>query len=651
MLLTPYFEGQHALLLNTTLLPRLWRDEIGRHELYHTHLWPTHLVDLHPMVWYPHEPFRTLHDLRFDQQHGSDGEGAMHLYPKYDYDRFGERLYQPYLRAIAAADQSVVPARIVANSRYTAGYLSRVYGRDVTDVVYPGAEPARTYRLPRDPGLFVTVSQLWPHKRTRLLIEALALTDEAQLMVIGSGPDQPWLESLAQRLGVEDRVFFLSGLTNEELELILARASGFLFAAIREPFGIVVLEAMAAGVPVIAADEGGYAEACTPDSAFLVPPFPAAFAERITQLRTDPELRDRMGAAGRHVAAGYSWTRTAAALEEILLDVAASEGVSATTALPLERPLVGVQYYLWYGEGYGAAHWNDNPASGYVGDRPLLGYYGSTKGTTIERHLEQFIEMGIDFAVLNLHIDAHGVNAIELRAIEHLFDLAEARDVPTRFAVQLVPFSEDLSGIATVLDGIRGRLMGRRNYMQLPGGPVLFWFWTGAFDGQASVLAQLASMSAGCVNLAMSLRLPNGAEETQQSGGLFSGFAPYSPLELAEAQGRREVWDAGYRLANEAGMSVRIATVSPGYDDSRLEDPRRMANRRRVVPRAGGATYREMLDWAAGLSQPPHLVMVSTFNEFHENTHIEPTAGHGSTYLEMTRSFIESVAQRSGERS
>ena len=648
--LTPYFEGQHALLLNTTLLPRLWRDEIGRHELYHTHLWPTHLIDLHPMLWYPHEPFRTLHDLRYDQQHGSDGEGAMHLYPKYDYDRFGERLYQPYLRAIAAADGSVVPDRIVANSRYTAGYLSRVYNREVVDIVYPGAEPKTPYRLPRDPNLFVTVSQLWPHKRTRLLIEALALTDEAQLMIIGAGPDRDWLEALAGRLGVDDRVFFFTGLRNEELELILARAAGFLFAAIREPFGIVVLEAMAAGLPVIAVDEGGYTEVCTPETAFLVPAYPAAFAEKMALLRSDPQLRDRMGAAGRRAAAAYSWTRSADALEQLLVATVPEADAAALPGLDASRPLVGAQYYLWYGEGFGAAHWNDNPASGHVGDRPLLGYYGSTKGETIERHFAQFAAMGLDYVVLNLHVDARGVNQIELRAIEHLFELAEARDTKVRFAVQLVPFSDDVEGIATVLAGVRSRFTTRRHYLRLEGRPALFWFWTGAFDLDDAVLAGLARLTDGLTNLAIGLRLPSGTDEARLTKGLFAGFAPYSPLELADAESRLTVWNTAWSLAAEAGMRVRIATVSPGYDDSMLTDQRRTGNRRRQVPREDGATYRQMLDWVEALPQRPHLVLISTFNEFHENTHVEPTAGNGSLYIEMTRAFVDRLAAAAEER-
>ncbi|NIX00441.1 MAG: hypothetical protein GWN13_19765, partial [Phycisphaerae bacterium] len=46
---------------------KIWEHEIDVHDIYHTHLWPTHLIDLHPSVWYPHEPLRILNDLKFNQ--------------------------------------------------------------------------------------------------------------------------------------------------------------------------------------------------------------------------------------------------------------------------------------------------------------------------------------------------------------------------------------------------------------------------------------------------------------------------------------------------------------------------------------------------------------------------------------------------------
>ena len=402
---TPYFDGEHSMLLNALLLPKIWQNEIGKHDLYHTHLWPTHLIDLHPMVWFPHEPLRLSHDLRFEQNielMGNSFAPNIHIYPKFNYDRVGDSYFGAYLNSIDVMDKATRPERIVGNSRYTARYLEEVYGRPVKDVVYPGVRGEGAIELPLDPKLFVTIGQLWSHKRVGLLMEAIALTDDTQLIVIGSGPERQHLEELSERLGVADRVFFLSDLSNHEVRLVLARANAFLYSAVNEPFGIAVLEAMAAGKPVIAVDQGGYVEVCSSDFAFLLPPYPSAFAEKISYLQSHPDVARHMGQVAKGVAEEYTWKRTADELEALLLQTWQESHAypGEVVSEHVEGPLVGIQYYAWYGDGFGAEHWNDSRKSGYVSDKPLLGYYSSSKGQTIEFHLELFDQMGLDYVIV-----------------------------------------------------------------------------------------------------------------------------------------------------------------------------------------------------------------------------------------------------------
>lgn len=637
------FPGAHATFLNTLLLPRVWAQEIGKHELYHTHMWPTHLIDLHPMVWYPHEPFRAAYDLRYEQR-----SRGLHVYPRYDYDHLADQYREPTLAAIRGADRSAIPERIVANSRYTARYLEQVYQRPVNDVVYPGAEPVRRGEVPRDPSLFVTTSQLWYHKRVRVLIEAIALTEGTELIIIGSGPDEGWLRELVDGLGLRDRIFFFSGLSNDELSMILARASAFLFAGIREPFGIAVLEAMDAGLPVIAADEGGYTELFAPDCGFLVPAFPAAFAEKIRVLQADPSLAKGMGVAARARAEQYTWSRTATELEAILIDTLATAAPPRVANQAPQRPLLGAQYYLWYGEGYGAEHWNDSPTSGHVDDKPVLGYYGSNKGTTIDFHLATFERMGLDFAILNLHVDQTGPSDQELKSIEALFAILEARQSDLRVAIQLAPYTGDATALVEVIARFRRKFFERPCYLRHEGAPVLFWFWSTALDERLDVMSRVKQETEGIVHVAMSTRLPAGVNERDMTAGLFAGFAPFSPLELADRSNLEEIWTAAYRLAEEAGMSVRVASISPGYDDTALRDPRRAGNKYRSVPRDNGNTYERGVGWLRALRPAPHYAVVSTFNEYHENSHVEPTLRHGDLYVDMTRRLADAL--RSGTR-
>jgi glycosyltransferase involved in cell wall biosynthesis len=651
--LSPYFEGEHSMLLNAALLPKIWQEEIGKHDLYHMHLWPTHLIDLHPMVWFPHEPFRVTRDLRYEQSVDTAGKNLarnVHIYPKFNYDQLGDSSFEATLNAIDCMDKTATPERIVANSRYTARYLEKVYGRAVEDVVYPGVWPESFAELPADPNLFVTISQLWGHKRINLLIEAIALTDGTQLVVIGSGPEREHLETLAERLGVINRVFFLPDLTNHELQIVLARACAFLYAALKEPFGIAVLEAMAAGKPVIAVNQGGYVEVCSPDFAILVPPFPSAFAEKISELQRKPELAWRMGQAAKEAALNYTWQRTAEEMESLLLKT--WEVSRAPASEPgIERsagPLVGIQYYVWYGDGFGSEHWNDNRRSGYLRDKPLLGYYASCKEQTIEFHLDLFERMGLDFVIVNLHVDGNGVNGLELISARHLFEIARRRGSKLRFALQIAPYTADPDELDRIVQVVKKVFVPQPHYLHLKGTPALFWFWPTAADGDKTFIERLIAATEGFTNIALSLRLPQIPDEDRLTFGLFRGFAPFSPLELAGEKNWKKVWTEAYRGAEEAGMEYRIATISPGYDDRDLDDDRRSGNLYRLVPRQDGETYRRTMDFVDGLPHEPDLVIVSTFNEYHENTHIEPSLHNGMRYIDMTRQFVERLRAERG---
>jgi glycosyltransferase involved in cell wall biosynthesis len=649
--LTRNFEGEHSFITNAVLLPKVWRQEIGRHDVYHAHLWSTHLLDLHPMVWFPHEPLRVLHDLRFEQRFGQIGEQAphdVHVYPKYNYDQIGSGLYDAYLSAVDGMDRSVAPEYTIANSRYTAAYLARIYGRDMPHVVYPGVDAESPIDLKVDQNLFVTISQLWPHKRVSLLIEAIALTDEIQLIVIGSGPELDRLESLCVKLGVEDRIFFLSGLSNYEVQLVLARACAFLFCPIREPFGIVVLEAMAAGKPIVAVNEGGYIEVCNPEFALLVPASPLVFAEKIQYLRDNPQQVRTMGDAARRAVKPFTWKRTASELEGFLTR-ASLESKSVRALQPAQarsRPLVGIQYYLWYGEGFGAQHWNDNPRSGHVADHPFLGFYPSEKGQTIEYHFSQFEAMNLDFASLNLHIDDNGPNETELRSIQNLFDIAGSRNSSLRFAIQISPFNDNADLIRSTIAKIRKLYVDRDEYFRIDGKPVLFWFWSSAYDGNQSLFESLRQSAGDFVNLALSLRLAKGVDESRYTFDFFEGFALYSPLEISSEENWGRVWQNAYDASATAGLAYRMITVSPGYDDRGLMDPLREGNPNRIVPRRNGDIYARSLEFAAALQVSPDLVIVSTYNEYHENTHIESSSMNHDKYIHMTREFVERIHKR-----
>jgi glycosyltransferase involved in cell wall biosynthesis len=155
-----------------------------------------------------------------------------------------------------------------------------------------------------------TVCRLFDHhKRVSDLIRALPLVRQhhptARLLVVGDGQDREMLQDLAARLGVSKVVVFTGHLPDPRpfygLMDVFALASAY------EAFGIVLVEAMFAGVPVVATRVGGVPHVVADgDTGLLVEPGqPEALAARLTELLGDPERRRVMGEEGRRRARRY----------------------------------------------------------------------------------------------------------------------------------------------------------------------------------------------------------------------------------------------------------------------------------------------------------------------------------------------------------
>ncbi len=155
------------------------------------------------------------------------------------------------------------------------------------------------------------------------LFRALAgLTDRPwTLELVGDGPDIDACRSLAAGLGIADRTVF-AGQCRDVAER-LARADIFVLASKWEGFPRSILEAMRAGLPVIASDVGGCRESVVEsETGFLVPrEDPESLRSRLAELMSSPELRRKMGKAGRerferHFTFDAMYEKTAAVYRE-----------------------------------------------------------------------------------------------------------------------------------------------------------------------------------------------------------------------------------------------------------------------------------------------------------------------------------------------
>jgi glycosyltransferase involved in cell wall biosynthesis len=164
-------------------------------------------------------------------------------------------------------------------------------------------------RAPED-GLLAFIGRLAEKKGVDVLVEALAGVDDARLEVVGDGPDRAALESLADRLGVAERVRFRGKLPSDEVARVLARAQVVVIpsrvAADGDMEGtpVVLSEAMAAGVPVVASDLGGLGE-CIRDGVdgLLVPPGDVdALAATLAKVLSGGVDLEAIGSAGAATA-------------------------------------------------------------------------------------------------------------------------------------------------------------------------------------------------------------------------------------------------------------------------------------------------------------------------------------------------------------
>jgi glycosyltransferase involved in cell wall biosynthesis len=152
---------------------------------------------------------------------------------------------------------------------------AHVLPRD-TLTVYNGVDTAR-FRSLRPPlgraGPFrwIAVGRLEPQKDYPTLLRALALVSDASLAIAGQGAGRTELETLTNQLGVADRVEFLG--VRQDIPELLSRYDGFVLSSAWEGFGIGLVEAMAAGLPVIATRSGGPQEIIGDDgdAGLLVP--------------------------------------------------------------------------------------------------------------------------------------------------------------------------------------------------------------------------------------------------------------------------------------------------------------------------------------------------------------------------------------------
>lgn len=221
-------------------------------------------------------------------------------------------LYNPVTRWLATRQERACSRQaslILGISKYTASHVRR-------DLGVP-ADKVQVIPVPVDPELFapgeprrhprpymLSVARLDRRKDFPTLLRAFRSVRrhvDVELHIVGSGPERTALEHLVESMDLEEDVRFLGEVESPVLRDEYAGATLFALSSRQEGLGIVLLEAMAAGLPVVATDSGGSADPVVHDeTGFLVAVGDSTgLADAMLRLLRDPELAQRMGEAGR----------------------------------------------------------------------------------------------------------------------------------------------------------------------------------------------------------------------------------------------------------------------------------------------------------------------------------------------------------------
>ena len=248
-----------------------------------------------------------------------------------------ELLYRPFLRRVLSRASRIVVSspRLAEHARELTDFRHKCvvipFGLDTSHLAETPAIAARAAGIAREyPGpraLFV--GRLVPYKGVDVLIDAMASV-QGTCLIVGDGPLRASLESHAASRGVSSRVRFLGGVSDADLAAHLHACDLFVLPSVtrQETFGVVQLEAMACGRPVVSTDlETGVPWVNQHESTGLVvrPGDAAALGAALARLSGDPALRERFGAAGRARVASHftveAMTRATTALyEEVVRD-------------------------------------------------------------------------------------------------------------------------------------------------------------------------------------------------------------------------------------------------------------------------------------------------------------------------------------------
>ena len=272
--------------------------------------------------------------------------GTFHTY--FEGGHPGYRYLFAYVRSTVARTDRMIA---VSDACITA---LRPYFRDQPFQIIPNGVDTEMYRprptgeeRPPGPPRILFVGRFDPRNGLGTLLDAARILKaqgrEFVVQVIGDGAARPRYHRMAQELGVWDRIEWL-GTLDKERPRYYREADVFACPCVLASFGVVLLEALSSGTPVVCADNIGFHQVIRDGvpGRFTTPHDPADLAAGIAEVLDDPARRREWGERGRRlVLERYAWTAVAGRIDEVYREI-----YDAKRGLPSEHPPMGLRYNL-----------------------------------------------------------------------------------------------------------------------------------------------------------------------------------------------------------------------------------------------------------------------------------------------------------------
>jgi glycosyltransferase involved in cell wall biosynthesis len=258
----------------------------------------------------------------------------------------------PHLHApLRAAVRSMLRSAdaVVGQSRDTVRHVTELYGlkRDVglipLGIERPPAVPHASraaFGIPDSAFVLVTIGRLVARKATTRLIDTIAASalPDAHLLIVGDGPDREAIVQRATQLGIADRVHLLGQVSDAVKNAALSVSDAFVTTSQHEGFGLVFLEAMAFGLPIVCYDRGGQTDFLkSGETSFVVRlNEESAFTRAIVDLYSDRDGRRRFGDHNRALVENYFIDTCAQRYEEVFEEVVARTALTSAKKQPAQ---------------------------------------------------------------------------------------------------------------------------------------------------------------------------------------------------------------------------------------------------------------------------------------------------------------------------